>query len=180
MWKGLLGFGALACVVLVSGCSGGRSAPDFTLRDDAARTWTLAAQRGKVLLLTFGFTHCADTCPATLGKLTQLTRALGPRPHNAEIAFVTVDPARDTPLVLHRFLARFEPGSSRLVGLTGTPTQIAVVEAAYHVWSQRLPRNEYAHTSVIFVIDPRGRIRALRDDSDSEASIAHVVAEMLG
>jgi len=176
----VLGFGVLACIALVAGCDSGSSAPDFTLRDDAARPWTLEAQRGKVVLLTFGFTHCADTCPAALGKLTQLTRTLGPRGRNAEIAFVTVDPARDTPPVLHRFLARFEPGSSRLVGLTGTPSEIAVVETAYHVRSQRLPRDEYAHTSVIFLIDPRGRIRALRDDNDSEASIAHVVAEMLG
>ena len=180
MAQRLRGFVALACIACIAGCGRASIAPDFTLRDDAARSWSLDAQRGKVVLLTFGFTHCADTCPATLGKLSKLTRALGPRARDAEIAFVTVDPARDTPPVLHRFLARFEPGLSRLVGLTGTPSEIAVVENAYHVWSQRLPRGEYAHTSVIFLIDPRGRIRALRDDSDSEASIARVVAQMLG
>jgi protein SCO1 len=180
VWKGLFGLGALACIVLITGCNSGSSAPDFTLRDDADQPWTLAAQHGKVVLLTFGFTHCADTCPATLGKLSQLARALGPRARDAEIVFVTVDPARDTPQVLHRFLARFEPGSSRLVGLTGTPREIAVIESAYHVWSQRMPRDEYAHSSVIFLIDGLGRIRALRDDSDSEASIARAVAEMLG
>ncbi len=180
MPKRLGGLVALGCIAWIAACGAGRTAPDFTLRDDAAHPWSLAAQRGKVVLLTFGFTHCADTCPATLGKLSNLTRTLGARARDAEIAFVTVDPARDTPPVLHRFLARFEPGSSRLVGLTGTFSQIAAVENAYHVWSQRMPRNEYAHSSVIFLIDPQGRIRALRDESDSPASIAHVVSEMLG
>lgn len=169
----------LACIACIAGCSRGSIAPDFTLRDDAGHPWSLAAQRGKVVLLTFGFTHCADTCPATLGKLSNLTRALGVRARDAEVAFVTVDPARDTPSALHRFFARFEPGSSRLVGLTGTPNEIAAVEDAYHVWSQRMPHDEYAHSSVIFLIDRQGRIRALRDQSDSEASIARIVAEML-
>lgn len=180
MPKRLGGLVALGCIAWIAACGAGRTAPDFALRDDAAQPWSLAAQRGKVVLLTFGFTHCADTCPATLGKLSNLTRALGTRARDAEIAFVTVDPARDTPPVLHRFLARFEPGSSRLVGLTGTISQIAAVENAYHVWSQRMPHNAYAHSSVIFLIDPQGRIRALRDESDSPASLAHVVAEMLG
>ena len=180
MLKRSLGLLALACIAWNAGCAGGRTAPNFTLQDDTAKPWALAGQRGKVVLLTFGFTHCADTCPATIGKLAQMTRALGARGHDAEIAFVTVDPARDTPPALHRFVARFEPGSSRLIGLTGTASEIAAVENAYHVWSQRTPHDEYAHSSVIFLIDPQGRIRALRDESDSEASIARTVAEMLG
>ncbi len=170
----------LACIASILGCVAGRGAANFTLQDDTAKPWTMAAQRGKVVILTFGFTHCVDTCPATIGKLTRLTRSLGLRARETEIAFVTVDPARDTAAALHRFVDRFEPGSSRLVGLTGTPRAIASVENGYHVWSQRMPHGEYAHSSVIFLIDPEGRIRALRDESDSEASIARAVSEMLG
>jgi protein SCO1 len=178
--KSLLGLFGLAWIATIAGCSAGSGAPNFTLRDDAAELWTLGAQRGKVVLLTFGFTRCADTCPATIGKLAQLTRELGAQGRGAEIAFVTVDPTHDTPAALHRFVTRFDPGAGRLVGLTGTPSEIGAVESAYHVWSQRMPRDDFAHSSVIFLIDPRGRIRALRDESDSERSIAHAVAEMLG
>jgi protein SCO1 len=180
VWERLLGLAGLACIASILGCGGGRGAPNFTLQDDTSKPWALAAQRGKVVLLTFGFTHCADTCPATVGKLTQLTRSLGARGRDTEVAFVTVDPSRDTPAVLHRFVARFEPGSGRLVGLTGSPTAIASIESAYHAWSQRMPHGDFAHSSVIFLIDPNGRIRALRDESDSEASIARAVSEMLG
>jgi protein SCO1 len=179
---------ALSLGLALAACGGrGPSAPDFTLHDDGARAWTLSQQRGNVVLLTFGFTHCADTCPATLAKLEHLTERLGESSNAVEIAMVTVDPQRDTPPALHRFLARFaQAGGGRLVGLTGTPAQIAGVERAYHVWSQKVPgrhaRGDYdeAHTAVIFVIDARGRIRSLHDDDDSEQSLQAALRQVLG
>jgi protein SCO1 len=176
-----LGLALAACA------GGGWSAPDFTLHDDGGRTWTLSQQRGDVVLLTFGFTHCTDTCPTTLAKLEHLTQKLGRQSNQVEVAFVTVDPQRDTAAVMHRFLARFtQPGGSRLVGLTGSPSQIATVERAYHVWSQKIPgRHGYdnydeAHTAVIYVIDAGGRIRGLHDDDDSEQSLSAAVRQVLG
>ncbi|HEV3195406.1 MAG TPA: SCO family protein [Candidatus Cybelea sp.] len=179
-------FVAIACIGLTVACSNGRAAPNFTLLDDAAKSWTLSRQRGKALLLTFGFTHCADTCPAMLARLAGMSRSLGAQADELEIVLVTVDPARDTTPVMHRFMARFRGlSSSRLVGLTGTAQQIEAVERAYDVWSQRIPgarRRGYdeAHSTVIFLIDSRGQVRALRDADDSEGSIARAVAEMLG
>jgi protein SCO1 len=179
---------ALPLGLLLAACAGGGwNAPDFTLHDDGARAWTLSQQRGNVVLLTFGFTHCTDTCPATLAKLEHLTEGLGDSANQVEIAFVTVDPQRDTPAVMHRFLARFaQDGGGRLVGLTGTPAQIAGVERAYHVWSQKVPgrhtRGDYdeAHTAVIYVIDARGRIRSLHEDDDSEQSLQAALRQVLG
>ncbi len=177
---------AIACVGLTVACSNGRAAPNFTLQDDAANSWTLSRQRGKALLLTFGFTHCADTCPATLARLAAMSGSLGARAGELEIVLVTVDPSRDTAPVMRRFMDRFRGlSSSRLVGLTGTSQQIEAVERAYNVWSQRVPgarRRGYdeAHSTVIFLVDSRGQVRALRDADDSEASIARAVAEMLG
>ncbi len=179
---------ALSLGLLLAACAGrGWSAPDFTLRDDGGRAWTLSQQRGKVVLLTFGFTHCTDTCPATLAKLEHLTLGLGQESNQVEIAFVTVDPQRDAPAAMHRFLMRIaQPGGGRLVGLTGTPAQIGAVERAYHVWSQKIPgRHGYddydeAHTAVIYVIDARGRIRGLHDDDDSEQSLNAALRQVLG
>jgi protein SCO1/2 len=174
----------LAAASALSACGApGRPAAAFTLTGDNGRPWSLAAAHGRTVLLTFGFTHCADTCPETLAKLRRLRDGLGKAGRNVEIAFVTVDPQRDTPPVLHRFLARFGGASAGIVGLTGTPAQIASVESAYHVWAQRIPghggaaRYDEAHTAVIFFIDPAGRIRALRDDDDSDAVLARALRE---
>ncbi len=174
---------ALPLVVLalvLGGCSASRSAPDFTLQSSAGAPWTLSQQRDKAVVLTFGFTHCADTCPTMLARLARATRGLGARSGEIEIAFVTVDPQRDTPAVLGRYLRRFaQPGEGALVGLTGTPREVASVERAYHVWSQRMP-HDVAHSAVIFLIDPSGRIAAVADDDDSESRLAADIGAMLG
>jgi protein SCO1/2 len=166
----------LACLLLLASlacCSAARTAPDFTLRSDAGGNWELARQRGDSVLLAFAYTHCADTCPALIARLERVTQTLGPRAARVQIAVVTVDPARDTPARLHQFLARFaQPGGSQIVGLTGTIAQVARVERAYHVWAQVLPAHrgayDVAHSSVVFIIDPRGAIAGLRDDDDSQ------------
>ncbi len=158
------------------------TAPDFTLTADDGRQWSLSAQRGRPVLLTFGFTHCADTCPATLAKLARATHSLGAAADKVEIVMVTVDPRRDTPPVLHRFVARFD---GPIVGLTGTPSRVAEIESAYHVWAQRIPgknrrANDYdvAHTAVIYAIDERGNIRAIRNDDDSDATLTGTVRDV--
>ena len=169
----------LLCTVAVASCGGGGRAPDFTLHDDGGSPWTLSQQRGKVVLLTFGFTRCADTCPATVAKLTRLRPSTHGGTREVEVAFVTIDPARDTISVMHRYVARFaKAGGVPIVGLTGTPAEIERVKAVYHVWSAPTA-HDVAHTAVIFLIDPQGRLRSVRDDNDSQASLARAVAQML-
>jgi len=163
----------MACALLVA-CSANAAAPNFTLLDDAGAPWSLAAQHGTPVTIFFGFTHCADTCPLTLAKLVKASNG-----SEGTIAFVTVDPQRDTPAVMHAFLRRFH--SSRLVGLTGTLDQILAVESAYHVWAQRIPGKhggddyDEAHASSIFYVDGNGRIAAIGDASDSVAAMAHAL-----
>jgi protein SCO1/2 len=169
----------LLCLLLAAsaaGCNRGAWAPDFTLRDDAGSPWTLSQQHGTAVILTFGFTHCADTCPATVAKLVRLA-ATHAAARNVEIAFVTVDPTRDSAPVMHRFISRFStPGRTRVVGLTGTPQQIDAVTSAYHIWSQHLPHGQVAHTAAIFFISPAGAITTIRDDADGDGSLAHALA----
>ncbi|MGC1379918.1 MAG: SCO family protein [Candidatus Baltobacteraceae bacterium] len=170
----LLRLAVLIASGAIAACASGSGAPDFTLRDDHGAPWRLA-QQSKAVLLTFGFTRCADTCPATLAKLARVTRSLGTRSNHVEIAFVTVDPRHDTAPIIHRFLGRFDASGETLVGLTGTPAEIAAVERAYHVWA----RNG-VHTAVIFLIDERHRMRGVRDDDESDRSLERAVSEMLG
>jgi len=175
----------LLALTLPAACASGQRAADFTLVDDSGAPWQLSQQHGKALLLTFGYTHCADTCPATLAKLVQTARGLGSRSQQLEIVFVTVDPRRDSPSALHRYVARFDrPGDGRLVALMGSVSQLAAVEKAYHVWSQAMPvrhgRYEVAHGAAIFLIDGEQWLRGVQDDEDSQASLTRAVSALLG
>ncbi len=170
----------VAVAVFLAACAQqGPSAPRFSLIDDTGRPWTLSAQRGNPVVLTFGFTHCADTCPETLAKLAHLRSALGTGSGTVRIAMVSVDPRRDTPAVLHRFVEQFD---GPVAGLTGTPSEIAAVESAYHIWVQRVPgpahrANSYdvVHSAVIYFIDPRGTIRDISDDDASDLTLSNAM-----
>lgn len=167
--------------LLPAACAHRGSAPGFTLTDQNGSAWSLDAQHGKAVVLTFGFTHCQDTCPATLAKISRATAKLGER---VEIAFVTVDPQRDSPAALRAFLARF--GDGRIVGLTGPFERVDAVLRDYHVWAQRIPGRgrtapyDVAHAAVIYFIDPSGNVRSLHDDDDPPATIAAAAAALLG
>lgn len=175
---------ALLLVAVVGGCAQrAPTAPGVSLTDDGGHAWSLAAQRGRPVLLLFGFTHCADTCPETLAKLTHLRSELGDAGRNLEIAMVTVDPQRDTPAVLHRFVGHFD---GPVVGLTGSPGQVAVVEGAYHVWSQRVPGPRRApqdydivHPAIVYFIDANGAVRGIHDDGESDAAMRSAVRDLL-
>lgn len=155
-----------------------RAAPPIALTDSSGSAWQLAGQTGKNVALFFGYTHCADTCPLALAKLVKARTLADPAGTRWEIAFVTVDPQRDTPAVLAAYLKRF---GGDIVGLTGSQQAIAGVERAYHIWAQKIPGKraggdygyDEAHASVIFLIDAHGKQRVLQDASDSVASLAH-------
>jgi protein SCO1/2 len=175
-----------ACVVasvlalVVTACANGTGAPAFELRDDLGQPWALQNQKGGVVLV-FGYTHCGDTCPLTLAKLSKGLQRAGPSSESIEVAFVTVDPARDTPWVLRTYVTRFGP---HFVGLSGTSSQIEAVERSYHVWAQRLPSKpgtydyDEAHSSTMFFIDRRRDIVSLRDPSDSVAELARAMQQL--
>src|SRR5579872_4126210 len=109
---------AAGAALLLWSCSHTDTSPGFTLTDDEGQGWSLVSQRGTPVVLTFGFTHCADTCPATLAKLARLAGGRDAKTP-VEIAFVTVDPQRDSVAAMHRFVIRFDAGSAHIVGLTG-------------------------------------------------------------
>src|SRR5215467_11505307 len=93
-------------------------APDFSLRGSNGSDVTLAHYRGKVVLLTFGFTNCAAVCPTTLATLAQTRSGLGKAANAVQVVYVTVDPARDDAARMRHYLAAFDPS---FVGATGAP-----------------------------------------------------------
>jgi protein SCO1/2 len=132
----------------------------FTLIDPAGRPVTDRDFRGKFMLIYFGYSTCPDHCPTMLMMAAGALKALGSRASQVQPIFITVDPAHDTPAIVGRYASKFSP---RILGLTGSPSQIESVEKAYGV--QTLFRRTgpevgayvIDHPSVFYLVGPDGR-----------------------
>jgi protein SCO1/2 len=137
---------------------------NFALTDQNEKEFTLSQVKGKVALVFFGYTNCPDVCPATLSDLQIVLKRLGTNATNVAVLFVTVDPERDTPERLRRFVSLYDPAT---IALTGTSDELTAVYKAYGAGAQRRDTPESAlvymmdHTSTITVIDKQGQRRLL-------------------
>ncbi|HEU4651782.1 MAG TPA: SCO family protein [Croceibacterium sp.] len=155
------------------------AAPAFALRGSDGSEVTLARYRGKVVLLTFGFTHCAAVCPTTLATLAQARNGLGTAADGVQVVFVTVDPERDSAAHMQRYLAAFDRS---FIGATGAPEELAAVREAYGVTAEKQgsgPDYAMAHTSSIFLIDPAGRLRGVMPFGRDADDFVHDVGLLL-
>ena len=152
------------------------AAPEFSLRGSDGSDVTLARYRGKVVLLSFGFTSCAAVCPTTLATLAQARKSLGAKADAVQVIFVTVDPERDNAAHMHDYLAAFDRG---FIGATGSPEALAEVRQDYGVTAVRQdtgPDYAVAHTSSIFLIDRAGKLRAVMPFGHDAADFVHDIA----
>jgi protein SCO1/2 len=136
----------------------GRVGGPFALTDHTGRTRTDAEFRGKLLLVYFGYTFCPDVCPTDLQEIALTLDRLGPAADAVQPLFISVDPDRDTPDVLARYVGLFHP---RLIGLTGTPEKTRDVALAYKVYyaKYRPPGggdDVIDHTGFIYLMDRDG------------------------
>jgi len=153
----------------------------FQLTADNGKPVTAEDFKGKVNLLYFGYTHCPDVCPLTLTHLHIVMQHLGELADQVHVLFVSVDPARDTPAVLHKYVAAFD---SHVTGLTGTQDQIEALAKRYRVAYNKeavKPDGSYdvSHSSGIYIFGPRGRARLLATSADSIDAITHDLKQLL-
>jgi protein SCO1 len=170
-------FRSMIPVVLLAGCQGAAPAPPlegariggpFALTDQNGATRSDRDFAGKYRIMYFGYTFCPDVCPVDVAHLVAGYRAFAKadpaRGARVVPIFVTVDPARDTPEALKAFTAAFDPA---LVGLTGSPAQIADVTKAYAVVVQIQkpapgnPNYLVDHSRAAYLMDPDGKPLAL-------------------
>lgn len=131
----------------------------FTLVDQAGRAFTQEDLKGRWNIIFFGFTFCPDVCPTTLDTLGRTLDLLGPDRDKVRIVFVSVDPGRDTPAKMAAYLDNpaFPKG---VVGLTGTPEQVAAAARVYKVYYEKDGEGEaylINHSSISYLMDPEGR-----------------------
>jgi protein SCO1/2 len=142
----------------ITGAEYGKS---LDLVDHTGKPRHLDDFRGKAVVLFFGFTHCPDVCPTTLADTAQALKTLGPQAERVQVLMVTVDPERDTPDVLAKYVTAFDP---RFIGLRGdlAATQRAAKEFKVY-FEKRKSGDSYSvdHSGQSYVIDPQGRLRLL-------------------
>lgn len=135
-------------------------APDFTLIDQYRQPVRLSDYRGKIVLLFFGFTHCPDACPTTLGTWLAVHRKLEAEAEQVRFVFITVDPERDTPERIKEHLDLFNP---EFIGLRGSLAETEEVARAYNAFFEKVEVDsalDYLvnHTALTYVIDQDGQL----------------------
>jgi len=138
------------------------AAADFSLKEQNGQTFQLSDQHGKPVVLFFGYTSCPDVCPTTLAQFKQTRARLGAQADRVRFVFVTVDPQRDTPDKMGKYLNVFDPA---IVGLGGTEAELAPVWTAYGVYRQIQPGSSadaytVDHSARVYLIDAQGNLRA--------------------
>jgi protein SCO1/2 len=150
------------------------------LRDSSGRVRRLVDFRGKVLLLFFGYTRCPDVCPTTLLRVAEAVRSLrADEAARVQVLWATVDPDRDRPELVSRYVQAFNPA---FIGLSGSVAQTDAVTAAFKFrYEITYYRNEVmvSHSPDGFVIDGRGRTRVRIGYDASPEQIAADVRVLL-
>lgn len=154
----------------------------FDLQNGGGEPVTAQRYRDHTVLLYFGYTHCPDVCPTTLGELRAALDALGGRKNDVRVLFVSVDPARDTPAVLRQYVQYFGP---QFVGLRGDQDQLQALARRYRVAYEPDPPDRngsyaVAHSSGVFIFDRRGEARLLATGKNTAAEIAADLKRLVG
>ncbi len=138
-----------------------KPAPGLSLQDTQGQRFHWANMRGKAVLVFFGYTHCPDVCPLTLAALAQTLQQLGTERRRVGLIFVTLDPQRDTPEVLRKYLDAFDP---QAIGLRGSLQAVALAARDWGITWRRVQRPDgqtwIDHTAAVTLVGPHGNLRA--------------------
>jgi protein SCO1/2 len=150
-------------------------AKDFQLTDHNGKVRKLADFKGKAVVVFFGYTHCPDVCPTTMAEMANVMKELGPQADKVQVLFITVDPERDTPELLSKYVPAFDP---RFLGMSGDKAAIEKVAKEFKVFYQKVPGKEPGsytmdHTAGSYVFDPQGRIRLFVRHGQGAEPIVH-------
>ena len=153
----------------------------FALVDDTGASVTESALAGKPYTIYFGYTYCPEVCPTTLLDLSQWIKQLGTDADKLNYAFVTVDPERDTPQLMHAYLSSFD---KRIRGFSGTPEEIAKIAREYRVYYKKVPTEDGGyvmdHSSIIYLMGPDGKFISMiayqEDDASALAKLRNLLA----
>ncbi|WP_455475169.1 SCO family protein [Bartonella sp. B17] len=132
---------------------------DFVLTDSNGNTVTEADIRSKPSVIFFGFTMCPESCPTTLSNLDRWLTKLDAAADKLGVWFVTVDPERDTPEVMHDYLSNF---ANKITGISGDPEKVHKMVDSFNIVAEKVPGTDgnytYNHTAAIFLLKKGGKL----------------------
>ncbi len=166
---------------LATGIGTARVGGPFTLTDQNGRKRTDTDFRGHYMLVFFGYTYCPDLCPTELQVMSAALDSLGAKADAIQPVFITFDPERDTPEVLKQYVSNFHP---RLVGLTGTPAEVAAAASAYRVYYSKVAASSadtylMDHSTIIYLMDPQGKFLRHFSYTTDAATLAKALEEAI-
>lgn len=145
----------------------------YALTDQDGKPRASTDFRGKYQLVYFGYSFCPDVCPTTLAVMAAALDKMGVDQNRIVPVFITVDPGRDSPPVLKKYMAAFGP---RFIGLTGSAQEIAQVEKEFRVYAKKQPLADgnygMDHSSVIYLMGPDGKLVSFYDEAISPEDLA--------
>ena len=138
---------------------------DFTLTNQEGEPFSLSDMKGDMVLMLFGFTHCADVCPLTMLNYKKIKETLGDQADQVTFVFISVDGERDTPAVMKAYLERFDPA---FIGLTGDEETLLRIGGDYDLYVAKSPRTDGStenylveHNSGTYLVNKEGLLVAL-------------------
>lgn len=176
--RGALGLGPPATSTTGRALIGG----PFTLTDHTGRRVSEKDFAGRPMVVFFGFTNCPDVCPSGLQVLSAALDKLGDKGGQVAPLFISVDPERDTPERLARYVRSFHP---RIVGLTGTPEEVEKAAKAYRVYFKKAKTEGSAeaytidHSAIIYIMDAAGAYSSHATHATSPNKLAELIARVL-
>ena len=184
---GICGFAVAVLAIVVGASKINHNTPaaqiggPFRLVDDTGASVTEATLAGKPSAIYFGYTYCPEVCPTTLLDLSRWIKKLGPDADKLNYAFISIDPDRDTPSLMHTYLSSFD---KHIRGLTGTPGQIARIAQEYRVYYKRIPTEDGGyvmdHTALIYLMGADGRFVSMIAYQENDASALAKLRNLLG
>ncbi len=153
-----------------------KQAPALAQKDSTGKKFDLASNRGKVVLVTFLYTHCPDVCPLITGNLHTTLEQLGPKASNVEVVAVSADPKGDTRKTVAEFLKKHQM-TGRMRYLIGSRKQLEKIWLRWGVVAKPDPKtpNAVEHSGLVYGIAASGKITTLYPANFKPAQIAHDV-----
>lgn len=160
---------------------------NFTLIDQNGKEVSFYDFRGKYLLVFFGYTYCPDVCPTSMLRIKETLDHLGSYKKYVHVLFISVDPERDTPELLKRFISFYDPSGKYITGLTGKPEEIKKVAKMFKAYYEKVPIKDNPevgylvdHTAFIYLIDKKGILRIIfRPANDDPKRIAQDIIQVI-
>ncbi len=159
---------------------------DFQLTNQDGKKVKFSDYKGKYVLIFFGYTYCPDVCPTTMLRIQETLDELGDYKKYIKVLFISVDPERDTPEALKKFISFYDPTGKYIEGLTGTPEEIKKVAKQFKAYYKKVPiENKEVgylvdHSAYIYLIDPKGILRLIyRPANDDPKRIAEDIKHVI-